>query len=245
MGVIHTRAAAVLKLMDLYTEEAADIRKIHIYVTQGNRVLKKTEGCAVILEEPGMVELNIAIQGPGFQRKSILLKPSKENRTTYHYVWLQPKKGYPYALGTTFLTGASRLPRFELAVENREKPVKLLADYKQGTKTIQLANMPRELIGRTWLIAGEKSQKVQETFALSGMEEEKRWSYRLTECLKHDFKREDSRVLQLLPVETMNGRFHVGLAGVPREGMEIGVYQDGAHVRNIFLEYGKENFFEI
>lgn len=245
MGVIHTRVAAVLKLMDLYTKEAADIRKIQIHVTQGNRVLKKAEGCVVILAEPDMEELNVAVEGPGFQRKSILLKPSEENRTTYHYVWLQPKKGYPYALGTTFLTGTSKLLGFQLAVENKEKPVKLLADYKQGTKTIQLANMPRELMGRTWLIGGEKSQKVQETFALSGLEEEKRWSYRLTECLKHDFKREGSRVLQLLPVETMNGQFYVGLAQVPREGMEIGIYQDGIHVKNIFLEYGKENFFEL
>lgn len=245
MGVIHTRAAAVLKLMDLYTGEAADTRKIHIHVAQGNKVLKKTEGCAVILEEPGMGQLNVAVEGPGFQKKSILLKQAEESRTACHYVWLQPKKGYPYALGTTYLTGTSKLNRFELAVENQEKPLKLLADYKRGAETIQLANMGEEFTGRSWLIDAGNSGKVRETFALYGVEEEKRWSYRLTECLKHDFKREETKVTQLLPVEPMEGRFYVGIAGIPREGMEIGVYRDGSFMKNIFLEYGKENPFEI
>lgn len=242
MGVIHTRAAAVIKLMDLYTGEAADTRKIHIHVAQGNRVLKKTEGCAVILEEPGMGQLDIAIEGPGFLGKSILLQPTPENRMAYHYVWLQPKEGYPYALGTTFLTGTSRIQRFELAVENREKPIRLLMDYKQGAKAIQLSNMPGELWERRWLIAGERGKEI---FVLSGMDEEKRWSYRLKKSLRHSFKREEAKVAQLLPVETVKGRFYTGIAGIPREGLEIGVYQEGSLVKHIILEYGKENHLEI
>lgn len=74
MGVIHTRAAAVLKLMDLYTGGAADTRKIHIHVASGNKVIKKTEGCAVILEEPGMERLEVVIEGPRFLKKKHCVK---------------------------------------------------------------------------------------------------------------------------------------------------------------------------
>lgn len=245
MGVIHTRAAAVLKLMDLYTGGAADTRKIHIHVASGNKVIKKTEGCAVILEELGMERLEIVIEGPGFLKKIIVLKPTEESRTVCRYVWLQPKKGYPYGLGTTFLTGTSGFKRFELAVENKEKPIKLLVDYNVGAETIQLANMPRELHGRRWLIAGGAGGKTGELFSLSGMEVEKRWSYYLAEGLKHSFKREEAKVAQLLPIETLDGRFYAGIAGVPKEGLTVGVYEDGIFVKNIFLEFGKENYLDI
>lgn len=67
MGNVHTKVAVVLRFIDAVTEQwvksAGGRPDITVKVRQQNKVLWKAADCAVILAQPGVRSVDIAVSG--------------------------------------------------------------------------------------------------------------------------------------------------------------------------------------
>jgi len=238
MGRIQTRVAAVIKLMDLYTGRPVDEKNIRISIQQQNKVMMKQGGFVIILEASGVTEVDMRIESAIYQSREIKVKVGVTVSQNGYPVWLQPKRNYPFSMGTTFLKGHTGDGLIMLSIENRERPIRLMADYEAGSSLIQLVNAGEYADGRYYRI-GTKEQG--EIFQINSEAEEVKQGYFLQNPCQKNYKRTESSVTSILPVMVEKQEFYIGIAGIPKDGTVCKLYKQDICVKELYLEYGKEN----
>ena len=99
MGNVHTKVAVVLRFIDAVTEQwvksAGGRPDITVKVRQQNKVLWKAADCAVILAQPGVRSVDIAVSGGGYLENSLCICLPEDDEPQIRYLWMQPAADYP------------------------------------------------------------------------------------------------------------------------------------------------------
>ncbi len=109
MGNVHTKVAVVLRFIDAVTEQwvksAGGRPDITVKVRQQNKVLWKAADCAVILAQPGVRSVDIAVSGGGYLENSLCICLPEDDEPQIRYLWMQPAADYPFTADMTVIRG--------------------------------------------------------------------------------------------------------------------------------------------
>ncbi len=114
MGHVHTRAAAVIRLIDAVTERAVQHGGVQLQTVQQHKVIWKDTDCAVILEQgrPAVRSyigstaddpdrgrrIDLLISGKYYQEVRLHIDRTADAAPAVYPVWLQPSRQYPFQL---------------------------------------------------------------------------------------------------------------------------------------------------
>lgn len=231
MSRIQIRTAAVLKLMDRYTEKPVGPEEVQVQTRTAHHVIWKPKGCAVLLEQPGIKQdkeqLDILISGTGYQRRFLSIARQKEPVRQPAYIWLAPDGTYPFGPQTLFFQGSYSGKLLWIIRESKELPIRLLEDYEKRQRSMQLWGTGEESWGRDFLIAEDGRE---ERFCLVGEHWGTEHGCRLENPLKNSYHRGKAQVYRLLKVEAgAGGQFFAGYRPLPGEGSRCRILlEDGS-----------------
>lgn len=96
MGRIRRRAAAVFCFIDTVTQSPVSSRSLLIQIQQKSPVIRKDDGCVVILAQDGVDSLDIAVTSVGFSPVTFHADLAVEAPVVVQYIYLLPSSGYPF-----------------------------------------------------------------------------------------------------------------------------------------------------
>lgn len=232
MGHIHTRAVAVIRLIDAATERAVRYRDVQIRTIQQHKVIWKDTDCAVILEQGGVragdsCHIDVLISGKLYQETQLHVDLTTDPAPAVCSVWLHPSEKYPFQEDMTVIQGVcdvtDALYVLWLAGDNRYK----LADTTAvGDGCISVWGIDGAADGRS-LLLWEDSQK--ELVTLAGQAHHGAHAYRVREAVQHVFHRGKAEIYKALPVSMdCGGNFFAVLRGNPRTDGKVLFWSGGA-----------------
>ena len=239
MGAIRTRATAIINLFDYYKGSEAEIGDMVITTEPKCNMVLKPQGVIVILEVADVEEFKVSIESRIYEKKIVTIKQGKKEPCTYH-IWLWPKRTYPFSANTAFIKGHVPKEDFCLLVDNKYRPIRLLADYKAGERQILLSNISPYFEGRSYAIRGEEGI---EFFCLEEEWEEVKNGYYLEKPLKRSYRKGEVLVNGTFPITS--GEFWMGLSEVPKEKMKCWLYDGETCVKEFSIATGTEYKLEI
>lgn len=207
MGTVHTSVAAVLRFIDAAAEKKVSAMgagaRIRIWVRQQNKVLWKDPGCAVILGQSGVSDMDIFIAGEIYCSTKLHVSRRAGGLPLMRYIWLQPSAGYPFSPDMTIIRGTCAkgvrehtLYAERIAVNTRYK---LLETTAPGDKNIRLWGLDGIIEERTLAIC-ENDERQYVT--LLGPADDFECNYHIREGINGIFHREKASVHVAARIET-------------------------------------------
>lgn len=219
MGTIRRTVAAVLRFLDTAASMPVSGGGLFIQIRQKSPVIRKDDGYAVILAQPGVDRLDIDISGGGFLPVRMQIDLAQEVPGKIHYVYLLPGKGYPLTPRMAAIngkSGARKLYAVRMADAGRYK---LMEDIGPESDVVKLWGIERFLQGQQMLFAqGEQYALAALAEAEDGME----YGYRLKGHLSGRFPKGKTKVYSVIPISPdENGCFRIAYDKVSGEGEQI------------------------
>ena len=218
MGHVHTRAAAVIRLIDAVTERAVQHGGVQLQTVQQHKVIWKDTDCAVILEQgrPAVRSyigstaddpdrgrrIDLLISGKYYQEVRLHIDRTADAAPAVYPVWLQPSRQYPFQLYSsqkdiTVIQGVHDPAEVLYVLWPAEGDrYKLAETTVAGAVCISLWGADGVPDGRTLLLCEGSDQK--ELVTLSGQTQDGTYMYDTREQIRHVFHRGRAKVYKAL-----------------------------------------------
>lgn len=207
MGVVHTKAAAVLLFIDAVTERQVRYRGLQIQTIPQSKVVWKDRDCAVILAQENMHQIDIVISGKFYQEVQIQIALTFDAAPQMHTIWLPPSESYPFQENMTILRGSCPKKEFYILWQADSTKYKLLETTIVGSDCISIWGIDGSVEGRTIGLYEEKLELV----TLVGQAEQGIHTYNTKTKIQQVFHRGKTKLYKAIKVQTDNsGKFFAG-----------------------------------
>lgn len=219
MGTIRRTVAAVLRFLDTAAMAPVSGSGLYIQIRQKSPVIRKDDGYAVILAQPGADRLDIDVSGRGFLPVHMRIGLAKGEPAKIHYVYLLPSKSYPFTQKMAVIcarSAARKLYAVRMADGGRYR---LMQDIGPDSDAVKIWGIERFLQGQQLLFA-EGGQYALAT--LTEAEDGTEYGYRLGEHVSRYFPKGKTKVYSVIAVSPdEDGCFRIAYDKVDREGERI------------------------
>jgi len=224
MGRIRRRAVLALYFIDTVTQDMVSGSALRIEIRQPSPVIRKEEGCVVIMEQPGVDSLDIVVSGGGFSPVGLHAALVREAPVQIRYLYLLPSPDYPFTQQMAVIRGTCTM-RCLYAVRAADSArYKLMDNLGAGERVVKLWGIERFLRGQQLLLDnGEQYALV----TLLEPDDETEHGYRIMEESGMDFLKGRTKVysvIRIFPDES--GRFCVAYDRVHKDGETIRLWGD-------------------
>jgi len=204
MGVVYTKAAAVLLFVDAVTERRVRYRGLQIQTIPQSKVVWKDRDCAVILAQENMHQIDIVISGKFYQEVQIQIALTFDAAPQMHTVWLPPSESYPFQENMIILRGSCPKKEFYALWQADNTKYKLLETTIVGSDCISIWGIDGSVEGRTIGLFEEKLELV----TLVGQAEQGMHMYHTKTKIQQGFHRGKTKLYKAIKVQTdSNGKF--------------------------------------
>lgn len=219
MGRIRCKAAVVLCFIDTVTHSPVSGRSLWIQIRQKSPVIRKDDGCVVILGQPGVDSLDIAVTGAGFSPVTFHAGLAGEGPVQIQYVYLLPSSGYPFTPQMAVIRGACAA-RGLCAVRAADcGRYRLMENLDVGEAVMRLWGVEKFLQGQQLLLEQEGQYAV---VTLLEPDDAAGHGYRFMEPVPICFRKGKTNVYSVTRISPdENGRFCVAYDRVRKDGETI------------------------
>ncbi len=224
MAHVHTRAAAVIRLIDAVTERAVQYRDIQIQTVQQHKVIWKDTGCAVILAQDrgnsaSVDRIDALISGKFYREMQLHIDLTTDPTPKVYPVWLQPSGCYPFQEDMTVIECTQNLAD-ELYILWSGERYKLAETTTAGAGCLSLWGVDGVMEGRMLLLCEDSG--IKELVTIVGQLQDDVRSYCTREPIRHVFYRGRTKVYKVLRVHTDgSGNFLAALRRGARQDGKI------------------------
>lgn len=219
MGRIRCKAAAVLCFIDTVTQSLVSGRSILIQIQQKSPMIRKDDGCVVILAQPGVDSLDLDVAGTGFLPVKFHIKLEKKAPIRIQYIYLLPSSGYPFTPQMAIIRGTCAARGLCAARTADKDGCRLMENLDAGASVIRLWGIERFLQGQQLLLEQEGQSAV---VTLLAPDDTVGHGYRIAEPIGVCFQKDKTNVCSAVSVfPDRNGRFCLAYDKVRRGGEMI------------------------
>lgn len=219
MGNIRRRVAAAFLFIDTVTQRAITGRGLRLEVKQKCPVIWKEEGYAVIMQQPGVVSLDITVSGSSFATVRLHVDVARESPVQIRHVHILPSKAYPFTpqMAVIHGKGAART-MYALRVADSGK-YKLMETITAGEKMIRLWGVKALLPGQMLFLEGKDfREQVMILEADDGTE----YGYRVSGAIQGSYTKEKTMVCSSIKImPDADGGFWLAYDGIHKGGEKI------------------------
>lgn len=217
MGRIRRRAGAVIRFIDTVTQAPVSGSSLYIQVKQKSPVIWKEDGYVVIMEQPGVDSLEVAVSGASFAPARFCMDVLRDAPVRVCYAPLLPSAGYPFTREMAVIRGTCPLEGMYAA--RLAGGYRLMEDLAAGGDRVRVwGNEPFSPGQMLLLDDGERYEPV----ILIGIDESVGYGYQLLDRLKGNWKKGKTKVysaIRIFPDDT--GSFCVAYDRIAKGGEKI------------------------
>lgn len=223
MGVIRTSAAAVLRLMDSFTERPVAPGNVHVQVKQQNQVIWKNDGYVVILKRQGVEQISVVIAGEGYRKKELELDFREGLGPEIFHVWLSPSRKYLFCEDVAIISIIGNKQKLWLACLSEAVELKLMENCEKGSGRIQIWGAGGNSGNRPFLLREGKQEEI--VFLLA--ERHTEHAFALKQPVKRTYHRGKAKIYPVIEAEPDEaGHFWIPYRKLPAKGVRIGIYDE-------------------
>lgn len=227
MGVVYTKAAAVLLFVDAVTERRVRYRGLQIQTIPQSKVVWKDRDCAVILAQENIHQIDIVISGKFYQEVQIQIALTFDAAPQMHTIWLPPSESYPFSENMTILRGSCPKKEFYILWQTDSTKYKLLETTIVGSDCISIWGIDGSVEGRKFVLCEDKMELV----TLVGQAEQGMHTYRTKTSIQQVFHRGKAKLYKATKVQTDNsGKFFTGFQKEMQQDDKILFWSEGETV---------------
>lgn len=227
MGVVYTKAAAVLLFVDAVTERRVRYRGLQIQTIPQSKVVWKDRDCAVILAQENIHQIDIVISGKFYQEVQIQIALTFDAAPQMHTIWLPPSESYPFSENMTILRGSCPKKEFYILWQTDSTKYKLLETTIVGSDCISIWGIDGSVEGRKFVLCEDKMELV----TLVGQAEQGKHTYRTKISIQQVFHRGKAKLYKATKVQTDNsGKFFTGFQKEMQQDDKILFWSEGETV---------------
>lgn len=233
MGNIRRKVAAVLLFIDTVRQRAISGSSLYIQAEPKSPIIRKEDGYVVIMEQPGVKNLDISISGGGFASMRIHIGVAGENPVHIHYVNLLPSSAYPFTEHMAIIHGKGASSEMYAVRMSDSSKYRLMEDIAAGGRAIRLWGAERLMPGQLMLLEGEGCR---EYITLLEPSDDTEYEYRVSGNIRNSYIKGKAKIysaVRIMPDES--GGFCIAYDGVRKGGEEI-LLED----KTIAIEEGQE-----
>ena len=219
MGTIRHRAAAVLRFIDTVTQTLVSGSSLQIQIRQKSPMIRKHDGCVVILAQSGVDSLDIAASGACFLPVALHISLAGEAPVAVQYIYLLPSPGYPFTPQMAVIFGTNAACGLYAVRTADCGRYRLMEDFDADKDVIRLWGVKKFLPGQQ-LLLNEEDQYALVT--LLEPDDETEQAYRIGEQVKACFQKGKTKVYSVIKISPdRNGSFCVAYDRIRKGGERI------------------------
>lgn len=242
MGRINRKAAAVILFIDTVTQRPITGRRLLVKIRQKSPMIWKEDGYLVILEQPGVDELDISVSGDRFMNAGLHIDIRSQNTVQVRYVQLLPSVSYPFTqrmavIHVSIHADETAQTVYALRTQDSSK-YKLMEDIASGEKVIKLWGAEGLLPGQMLFLHGADCS---EQITLLEPDEDTEYGYHINENVKGSYSKEKTKVYSAIGTTVdESGEYLIAYDGLHKGGEKILLTDGKKNDKEIEIKEGQE-----